>query len=137
MIDWLIVLWPVGSISWQDKVGYFMARVWWFEHAWPNGSGTIRRYGFVGVGMTLLEEVYHCRGDHWFGVLCSGSAQCRKRLSSWLPADQDVELSVSSPAPCLPGCCHVSCQDDNTVTISQLQLNVFLYKSCLGLRVSS
>jgi hypothetical protein len=26
------------------------------------GSGIIRRYGFVGVGMDLLEEVCHC-GD--------------------------------------------------------------------------
>ena len=26
------------------------------------GSGTIRRCGFVGLGMTLLEEVYHCGG---------------------------------------------------------------------------
>ena len=25
------------------------------------GSGTIRRYGFVGVGVTLLEEMCHCR----------------------------------------------------------------------------
>lgn len=24
------------------------------------GSGIIRRCGFVGVGMALLEEVYHC-----------------------------------------------------------------------------
>ena len=26
------------------------------------GSGTIRRCGFVDVGMALLEEVCHCRG---------------------------------------------------------------------------
>ena len=25
------------------------------------GSGTIRRYGLVGVGVALLEEVCHCR----------------------------------------------------------------------------
>jgi hypothetical protein len=24
------------------------------------GSGTIRRFSFVGVGVALLEEVYHC-----------------------------------------------------------------------------
>ena len=30
----------------------------------PNltGSGTIRRCGFVGVGVALLEEVCHCGG---------------------------------------------------------------------------
>ena len=29
-----------------------------------------------------------------------------------LPAHQDVELSASSPAPYLPGCCHASHYDD-------------------------
>jgi hypothetical protein len=24
------------------------------------GSGTIRRYGLIGIGMTLLEKVCHC-----------------------------------------------------------------------------
>ncbi|MGE9574344.1 hypothetical protein ACQP3C_25135, partial [Escherichia coli] len=28
----------------------------------PKGSGTVRRCGFVGVGVALLEEVCHC-GD--------------------------------------------------------------------------
>ena len=27
-----------------------------------TGSGAIRRCGFVGVGMALLEEVCHCGG---------------------------------------------------------------------------
>jgi hypothetical protein len=36
--------------------------VWWFECAWPTGSGTIRSYGFVGVGVALLEEVCYCVG---------------------------------------------------------------------------
>ena len=31
-------------------------------HAWPIGSGTIRKCGLIGVGMALLEEVCHCRG---------------------------------------------------------------------------
>ena len=26
------------------------------------GSGTVRRRGFVGMGMALWEEVHHCRG---------------------------------------------------------------------------
>jgi hypothetical protein len=30
-------------------------------NAWPIGSGTIRRCGLIGVGMVLLEEVYHWR----------------------------------------------------------------------------
>jgi len=36
--------------------------VWWFEYAWPAGSGTIRRYGFVGLGVVLLKEVCHYIG---------------------------------------------------------------------------
>jgi hypothetical protein len=31
-------------------------------NTWPTGSGTIRRYGLVGVGVVLLEDVCHC-GD--------------------------------------------------------------------------
>ena len=27
-----------------------------------HGSGIIRRCGFVGMGVALLEEVHHCRG---------------------------------------------------------------------------
>ena len=38
--------------------------VWWFEYACPMGSGTVRRYGLVGVGVALLEEVHH----YWGGL---------------------------------------------------------------------
>jgi hypothetical protein len=34
-----------------------------------------------------------------------------------LPTDQDVELSVSSPALCLPACCRASCHDDNGLNL--------------------
>jgi hypothetical protein len=68
------------------------------------GSGTIRRYGFIGgriiVGMSLetlllatWEPVFSC-----------------------LPPKQDVELSAP-PAPCLLGCCYASCLDDNELNI--------------------
>jgi hypothetical protein len=30
-------------------------------NAWPIKNGTIKRCGFVKVGVTLLEEVCHCR----------------------------------------------------------------------------
>jgi hypothetical protein len=43
-------------------------------------------------------------------------------------ADQDIELSAP-PVTHLPARCHE--------TVSQLQLNVFLYKSCHGHGVSS
>ena len=28
-------------------------QVWWFEYAWPTGSGTIRRCGLVGGNVSL------------------------------------------------------------------------------------
>jgi hypothetical protein len=52
-----------------------------------------------------------------------------------LPVDPDVELSAPSPAPCLSACHHASCHVDNglnLLTLSQSQLNVFIYKSCLN-----
>lgn len=34
--------------------------LWWFEYAYPMGSGTIRGCGLVKIGVALLEEVcYH------------------------------------------------------------------------------
>jgi hypothetical protein len=27
--------------------------LWWFEYAWPIGSGTIKQYGLVGIGVAL------------------------------------------------------------------------------------
>jgi hypothetical protein len=60
-------------------------------------------------------------------------------ISSWLPLDQDVELSALL-ASCVPACCQASCHDDNGLnlwTVSQPRLNVCLYKSCHGHGVSS
>ena len=52
-----------------------------------------------------------------------------------LPPDLDVELSASSPAPCLPTQHHASHHEENWLnlyTVSQPQLNNFLYKSYCG-----
>jgi len=76
------------------------------------GNGTTRRCGLVGVGVALLEEVCHC-GD---GLL-RPSPSCLRTVHSWLPLDEDIELSAPSPAPCLPGCCHASCYDDNELNL--------------------
>jgi hypothetical protein len=49
---------------------------------------------------------------------------------------QDVELS----APCLPGCCHTSCHDDNGLnlwTCKQAAIKCCPYMSCLGHGVCS
>lgn len=54
---------------------------------------------------------------------------CRRK-SPRLILDQDVEL-LALPAPCLSGYCHASHHDDNRLTVSQTQLNAFLYKTGL------
>ena len=36
---------------------------------------------------------------------------------SWLPSNQMPELSSPSPAPCLPGCYHAFCHDDNGLNL--------------------
>jgi hypothetical protein len=59
----------------------------------------MRRCGLVGVGVTLLQEVWHCGG--W-----------AMRSSSCLPLEQDVELSAP-PAPYLPGRSGASHLDGN------------------------
>ena len=62
-----------------------------------------------------------------------------KTISSWLPSDQDVELSALT-APCLPTYCHASYHDDNGLdlwTCKPATIKCFLCKSCCGCGVSS
>ena len=55
-----------------------------------------------------------------------------------LPANPDVELVATSPAPCLPACCHASHHDDNGLNLCKTPLmKCFLYKSFCGSGVSS
>jgi hypothetical protein len=112
-------------------------RLWWFEYAWPMGSGTLRRCGLVGVGLALLEE------ESWWGWALRSYAQAQPSVKreppSWLPSYQDVEL-LAPPAPCLPVCCHASHYYDNGLNLWNCKihrLNVFLYKNCLSHDVSS
>jgi hypothetical protein len=98
----------------------------------PNRSikrDTIRRCGLVGENVSLR-----------IGFEVS-DAQAMLNVISFisLSADQDVKLSAPSPAPCLPICYHVSSHDNglNLRTLSQTQLNVFLYKTCCDRGVSS
>jgi hypothetical protein len=68
-----------------------------------SGSGTIRRYSLVAVGVGLLEEVCHCEtfllAAHEIAFSC-------------LPLEQDVQLSL-----CLLGYCHASYHDDNGLNL--------------------
>lgn len=71
----------------------------------------IRRYGFVRVGIGLVEEVCN-----WEWVLGFQKPMPDSVLS--LPfVDHNIELSPISPAPCLPGYCYVSCYDDNGLSL--------------------
>lgn len=81
---------------------------WWFEYAWPMESGSIRRCGLVGGGVSLWGGLR--------GLLGSSSAQCGIPFSFWLSSEQDVELSTPI-APCLPAYCRASCQDDNGLSL--------------------
>lgn len=62
-------------------------------------SSTFRRWGLVGVG--CLGEVWH-RG-RLLGFRCSSQVQC----------DIPLELSETSPVPCLPVSCNTSLHDNN------------------------
>jgi hypothetical protein len=61
-------------------------------------------------------------------------------LFSLLPVDPDVELSATFAVPCQPAGHHPFHHHDNGLnlcTLSQPQLNIFLYYSCHGHGVSS
>ena len=47
----------LGMVVW---IGMAPIDLCW--NAWPKGSDIIRRYGLVGVGVVLLEEVCHGGG---------------------------------------------------------------------------
>ena len=87
------------------------------------------------VDVVLLEEVCH-----WGWALGFQKPTAGPVLLSQLPAHPYVELSVTSPVPCLPSCCHASCCDGNGLhlqTVSLLKLDVYQYKSCCGQDVTS
>jgi hypothetical protein len=53
-------------------------------------------YGFHGVGMTLVEKMYHF--GEW-ALRPSLLLATWELVFSWLPSDQDVELSSPSAMP--------------------------------------
>jgi hypothetical protein len=61
-----------------------------------TGSVTSRRYGLVGVGVALLEEMCHCWVSFETLLLVAW-----KPVSSCLPFEQDIELLASPAPPCL------------------------------------
>lgn len=101
-------------------------------NAWPTESGTIKRYGLMGVPVALLVEVCHCGSGLW----CFLSQVASNMEHSLLL--QRVDQDVGSLTPCLPVCCYDSHNAANGLNLwNQSQLNGLLYKSCLGHCVSS
>jgi hypothetical protein len=86
----------------------------------------IRRHGLVGVGVALLEEVFHWG---WGGGLWGFKTSSHTK--GLLPADLYVEFSAS-PAWMLPCSPAMMTMDWTSETVSKSQLNAFPYKSCLG-----
>jgi len=77
------------------------------------GSCTGRRCGLIGGGVALLEEVWPCCRRCVIVGFETFFLSTWETVFSLLPSDWDVELSAPSLAPCLSGCCHASCFDDN------------------------
>ena len=66
-----------------------------------KGSGTIRRCGFVGVGVALLKEVCHYE-SRLYGLIYAQIIP--SEIDHFLlPLDQDVEFS-STMSACIPPC---------------------------------
>ena len=86
---------------------------WWFEYYWPMGSTFKRRCGLIGESTSLWEWAlrFYAQAPPSAEETLLLAACLEKTVSSWLPLDQNVELSAP-PAPCLPECCHASHHDD-------------------------
>lgn len=65
----------------------------------------VKKYGLVGVGVSLSEKVCHWDWAFRFQKLKPGTVgHC---LFLWY-ANMNVELSATSSIPCLSACCHAS-----------------------------
>jgi hypothetical protein len=105
----------------------------------------------VVVWICLAHREWHCWEWVWpcwrkcvtvgVGFEALLLAAC-KTVFSFLPSEQDVELSAP-PAPCLPGGCHASHHDDTGLNLwtckpaNFSQFKVVLRKSCHGYGICS
>lgn len=83
-------------------------------NVWPIEIGT-RRYSLVGSRCDLAGRTVSLWRQVLRSHICSSHAQWDSL--SLLPADEDIELSVPFPAPCLPTCCHAPSCDDNGLNL--------------------
>lgn len=108
------LLQPLSAFIGTNHCKSHWSLLWWFEYAWPTGSGTIRRCILVGRNVSL------CR---W--ALEGSCAQIlpivKERPFPWLPAEDSLFLAVLEQdeellallAPCLPAWCFASHHNDN------------------------
>ena len=75
------------------------------EHHSLIGSSIIRRYDFLGVGVTLLKEVCHC-GVKLSTLFCSSFPQCDSQSTSYCLQDMELSAASTTPACKLPCPCH-------------------------------
>ena len=118
------------------------------EGVWPCWRGC----DFVGGGMALLEEVCHIQVG--FEVFCAQAMSLYKRSrhlhvikpevsgpygTQFPAAYRSRGRTFSSFSRTMSACMSAAMMimDQTSETVSQLQLNVFLYKSCCGHGVSS
>ena len=85
--------------------------MWWFEYTWPMESATARRYGLVGGSTSLWGQALRSYAQAPLHRREPPPGCLWKTVSSWLPTDQDVELSAS-PASYLLGYIHASHHDN-------------------------
>lgn len=78
-------------------------------NVWFMRKDTIRECGLGGVGVALVEA--------GFEVTCVQGRLSVVHVLVMLPTDQDVEISVPSPAPCKPAYHHASPPDDNELNL--------------------
>ena len=102
------------------------------------GSGTIKKYGFVGVSVALLKEVWHCGGG-WAVKFPVHRIRPIVSVNFLLPA-RCRSLSYFS-STMSAACCHAPHYDDNGLNLWNCKgatpIKCSLYKSCCGHGVPS
>ena len=93
-----------GPVSGMWEFEYACDREWLYSEVWPC------RRKWISLGVDF-EAPPSAKQTLLFPLW--------KTVSSWLPLDQNAELSAPSPASCLPACCCASSE-----TVSQPQLKV-------------
>ena len=91
--------------------------LWWFECVWPTRSGTIRMRGLVGGSVSLCRWALRTPMLRLRPVWNDSLLAVCRRVSSWLPWDQEVVVVLAPPTSCLSACCNISCHADSGLSL--------------------